>query len=81
MKIEKSILPHYCFFNILLCFLRNITVVIAVAIIEITFEIIEGNLKPSGACRIYPKAIKVHKIAGSNANFKNLVDFFFNNKK
>ena len=39
----------------------------AVAITEITFEIIEGNLKPSGACRIYPKAINVHTIAGRSA--------------
>lgn len=27
---------------------------------------IEGNLKPSGACNIYPKVIKVHTMAGAN---------------
>ena len=35
--------------------------------IEIMFEVIAGNLKPSGACRIYANAIKVHTTAGANA--------------
>ena len=39
---------------------------IAVAITEITLAIIEGNLKPSGACRIYPNAIKVQMTDGTN---------------
>ena len=41
--------------------------IITVAITEITLAVIEGNLKPSGACRIYPNAINVHRIAGINA--------------
>ncbi len=57
----------HCFIKSYLCFLRNIIVVIAVAIIEIIFEIIEGNLKPSGDCRIYPNAINVHTMAGISA--------------
>ena len=48
-------------------FLRNIAVVMAVAITEIMLAIIEGSLNPSGACRIYAKAITVHTIAGANA--------------
>ena len=51
-----------CYLN----FLRNIAVTIAVAIIESTLAVIEGSLKPSGACKIYPNAIKVQKIAGAN---------------
>ena len=39
----------------------------AVAMTEITFAVIEGNLKPSGAWRMYPNAIRVHAIAGSSA--------------
>lgn len=38
----------------------------AVAIMEVTFAIIGGNPKPSGACRMYPNVIKVHTIAGTN---------------
>ena len=38
-----------------------------VAITEIILAIIEGNLKPSGACRIYANVIKVHTTAGANA--------------
>ena len=38
----------------------------AVAITEIILAIIGGHPKPSGACRIYPNAIKVHIIAGIN---------------
>ena len=49
-----------CYLN----FLRNIAVTIAVAITEIILAVIEGSLKPSGACKIYPNAIKVQKIAG-----------------
>ena len=52
----------YCY----LYFLRNAAVRIAVAITEITLAIIEGNLKPSGACRIYPNAIKVQMTDGTN---------------
>lgn len=37
-----------------------------VAITEIALAIIEGNLKPSGACRIYANAISVQMIAGTN---------------
>ena len=40
---------------------------ITVAITEIILAIIAGNLKPSGACRIYANAIKVHTTAGANA--------------
>lgn len=40
---------------------------IMVAITEIMFEVIDGNLRPSGACRIYANAIKVHTTAGANA--------------
>lgn len=47
-------------------FLMKIAVMIAVAITEITFAIIAGNPKPSGACRIYPNEIKVHTTAGAN---------------
>ncbi len=50
-----------------LCFLKNIIAVTAVAITEITFAVIEGKPKPSGACRIYANAINVHTIAGINA--------------
>ena len=39
---------------------------ITVAITEIILAIIAGNLKPSGACRIYPSAIKVHATASAN---------------
>ena len=53
--------------HVLSCFLRNIIVIMAVEITEITLAIIEGNLKPSGACRIYPNAINVQRIAGINA--------------
>lgn len=49
-----------------LYFLRNIAAIMAVAITEITLAIIGVNLKPSGDCRIYPNAIKVHTIAGMN---------------
>lgn len=38
----------------------------AVAMIEITLDIIEGNAKPSGAWSIYANAIEVQKIAGIN---------------
>ena len=41
--------------------------IIIVAITEIILAVIAGSLKPSGACRIYPNAIKVHTIAGANA--------------
>jgi hypothetical protein len=44
----------------------NAIVIIAVAITEITLAVIDGNLRPSGACRIYPNVIRVHAIAGSN---------------
>ena len=39
---------------------------IKVPITEIIFAIIAGNFKPSGACRIYAIAIKVHTTAGAN---------------
>ena len=45
----------------------NSTVITAVAMTDITFAIIEGILNPSGDCRIYPIAIKVHTTAGANA--------------
>ena len=45
----------------------NIIPMMTVAITEIIFAVIEGNLNPSGACRIYANAIRVHMIAGSNA--------------
>ena len=38
----------------------------AVAMIEITLDIIEGNAKPPGAWSIYANAIEVQKIAGIN---------------
>ena len=63
LKTVSTFINHNNYF---LNFLRNIIVVIAVAIIEIILDIIEGNLKPSGACRIYANAIKVHTIAGMN---------------
>ena len=44
----------------------NIAAIMAVAITEIILAIIGGHPKPSGACRIYPNAIKVHIIAGIN---------------
>ena len=47
-------------------FFRKIAVIIIVAITDITLATIEGNLKPSGACNIYPKVIKVHTMAGAN---------------
>lgn len=53
-------------FTIYLNFLRNIVVIIIVPMTEIIFAIIAGNPKPSGACRIYPNAIKVHTTAGAN---------------
>ena len=33
---------------------------------DITLAIVDGNLKPSGVCKIYPKVIKVHIMAGTN---------------
>ena len=66
-RIIRRIVFLHNFIKCYLCFLRNIIVVIAVVMTEITFESIEGNLKPSGACRIYPNAIKVQTIAGSSA--------------
>ena len=42
----------------------NITAIMTVAITEIILAIIGGHPKPSGACRIYQNAIKVHIIAG-----------------
>ena len=49
-----------------LYFFMNIIVMIDVAIIDIILAIIEGRFNPSGACRIYANAIKVHRIAGAN---------------
>ena len=37
---------------------------IAVATTAIALAIIDGSLKPSGACRIYPNEINVHMIEG-----------------
>ena len=48
-------------------FLMNSPVTITVAITEIILESIPGNLKPSGACRIYVNTIKRQTAAGSNA--------------
>ena len=61
---EKRLIgiTFWCYLN----FLRNAAPVIAVAMIEIIFTVIEGNLKPSGACSIYANAIKVQNIAGIN---------------
>ena len=39
---------------------------IIVAITEITLAIIAGSLRPSGACKIYAKVIRIHTIAGAN---------------
>ena len=39
----------------------------AVARTESMLDVIGGSLNPSGACRIYAKAITVHTIAGANA--------------
>ena len=47
-----------------MCF-RNIIVTAAVAMTEITLAIIDGNLKPSGACSIYPNVIRMHTMAGT----------------
>ena len=44
----------------------NIIVIIKVAIIDIILAVIEGKFNPSGACKIYANAIKVHTIAGAN---------------
>ena len=61
---EKRLIgiTFWCYLN----FLRNAAPVMAVAMIEIIFAVIEGNLKPSGACSIYANAIKVQNIAGIN---------------
>jgi hypothetical protein len=47
--------------------LRNTAVIITVAITEIILESIADKFKPSGACKIYANAIKVHTTAGANA--------------
>ena len=40
---------------------------ITVAMTETILEIVAGKLNPSGACRMYPTAIKVHTAAGASA--------------
>ena len=40
---------------------------ITVAMTAIMLDIIWGKFKPSGACRMYPTAIKVHTAAGASA--------------
>ena len=49
-----------------LYFLTNIIVITAVATTVIAFAIMDGSCNPSGACKIYPMVIKIHKYLSFN---------------
>ena len=59
-SLQKLLIVSYLYF------LMNVIAIINVAIIDTILAVIEGKFNPSGACKIYANAIKVHTIAGAN---------------